>query len=72
MSFMFQVGSDASRERLDKLIAERLKPGVNKEDIDKRIWDLFGETWSVMFTDLSGFFPPGCRIRDYPLSPDYI
>lgn len=55
MSFIFQVGSDASRERLDKLIAERLKPGANKEDIDKRIWDLFGETWCVMFTDLSGF-----------------
>jgi adenylate cyclase len=55
MSFIFQIGSDASRERLDKLIAERLKPGANKEDIDNRIWDLFGETWSVMFTDLSGF-----------------
>ncbi|MBN2534928.1 MAG: adenylate/guanylate cyclase domain-containing protein [Spirochaetales bacterium] len=55
MSFIFQIGSDASRERLDKLIEERLKPGANKKDIDKRIWDLFGETWSVMFTDLSGF-----------------
>ena len=55
MSNIFQIGSNASRERLEKLISERLKPGSNKEDIDKRIWDLFGETWAVMFTDLSGF-----------------
>ncbi|MBW4493754.1 MAG: hypothetical protein KME26_11840 [Oscillatoria princeps RMCB-10] len=41
--------------RLEKLMAERLKPGANKEEIDARIWDLFGETWAVMFTDLSGF-----------------
>ena len=55
MSNIFQIGSNASRERLEKLISERLKSGSNKEDIDKRIWDLFGETWAVMFTDLSGF-----------------
>jgi len=55
MSFSFQIGSNASRERLEKLIEERLKPGSNKEDIDNRIWDLFGENWCVMFTDLSGF-----------------
>ena len=23
--------------------------------IDQRIWDLFGETWAIMFTDLAGF-----------------
>ena len=23
--------------------------------IDQRIWDLFGEEWAVMFTDLAGF-----------------
>ncbi|MGL4370488.1 MAG: adenylate/guanylate cyclase domain-containing protein [Spirochaetota bacterium] len=48
------IGS-ASEDRLEKLIKERLKPGADKEIIDQRIWDLFGETWSVMFTDLSGF-----------------
>jgi adenylate cyclase len=42
-------------DRLSKLIDERLKPGANKEQIDARIWDLFGENWAVMFTDLSGF-----------------
>lgn len=45
----------ASEDRLEKLIEERLKPGANKKTIDARIWDLFGEQWCVMFTDLSGF-----------------
>jgi len=45
----------ASEDRLEKLIEERLKPGADKETIDQRIWDLFGEEWCVMFTDLSGF-----------------
>jgi adenylate cyclase len=45
----------ASQERLEKLIQERLKPGADKEKIDNRIWDLFGEEWCIMFTDLSGF-----------------
>ena len=42
-------------DRLSKLINERLEPGANKEAIDQRIWNLFGENWAVMFTDLSGF-----------------
>lgn len=49
------IASGASEERLVKLIGERLKPGADKEMIDQRIWDLFGEDWCVMFTDLSGF-----------------
>lgn len=44
-----------SEERLRNLIEERLKPNSNKELIDKRIWNLFGENWSIIFTDLSGF-----------------
>ena len=44
-----------SNERLTRLIKERLKPGADKKRIDERIWDLFGEDWCVMFTDLSGF-----------------
>ena len=47
--------TSASEDRLEKLIGERLKPGADKEHIDQRIWDLFGEQWCVMFTDLSGF-----------------
>jgi class 3 adenylate cyclase len=45
----------ASEDRLEKLIEARLAPGADKEKIDERIWDLFGEEWCVMFTDLSGF-----------------
>ena len=49
------IHTSASEDRLEKLIAERLMPGADKEKIDGRIWDLFGETWCVMFTDLAGF-----------------
>lgn len=45
----------ASEDRLRKLINERLEPGADRENIDQRIWDLFGEHWCIMFTDLSGF-----------------
>jgi len=55
MSYAPQVGIHASQERLEKLLAERLTPCANREAVDGRIWNLFGETWAVMFTDLSGF-----------------
>lgn len=46
-----------SETRLWQLIAQRRKAGntPEAEAIDARIWDLFGETWTIMFTDLSGF-----------------
>lgn len=55
MSYRKSILNSASEDRLEKLIEERLKPEADKEKIDKRIWDLFGEEWCVMFTDLSGF-----------------
>lgn len=55
MPFVLQVGISASQDRLENLIAERLQPGANKDEIDNRIWDLFGETWAIMFTDMAGF-----------------
>jgi class 3 adenylate cyclase len=55
MSTLKSVTTSASEERLEKLIAERVKPGADKVRIDERIWDLFGEHWCIMFTDLSGF-----------------
>ena len=55
MSYRHEIGIGASVDRLEKLIQERLKPGADKEKIDRRIWDLFGEDWCIMFTDLSGF-----------------
>jgi adenylate cyclase len=44
-----------SEGRLERMIAERLVPGADQEAIDRRIWDLFGERWAIMYTDLSGF-----------------
>lgn len=55
MPFAFQIGSSASQDRLEKLIGLRLRNGADKAAIDARIWDLFGETWAIMFTDLTGF-----------------
>lgn len=55
MPFTYRIASSASMDRLEKLIEARLKPDANKEDIDNRIWSLFGEKWAVMYTDLSGF-----------------
>ncbi len=55
MSYKKLILTSASEDRLENLINERLKKGSNKKLIDKRIWDLFGEEWCVMFTDLSGF-----------------
>lgn len=55
MSFVRQIGAHASEDRLEKLLAERLKYSGGKEAIDQRIWDLFGEEWAIMFSDLSGF-----------------
>ncbi|OHE63697.1 MAG: adenylate cyclase [Treponema sp. RIFOXYC1_FULL_61_9] len=55
MAFKKSVYASASEDRLEKLIQERLAAGSDRSTIDKRIWDLFGEEWCVMFTDLSGF-----------------
>lgn len=55
MTYARNVGLSASEDRIEKLIAERLAAGADKAKIDARIWDLFGEEWAVMFTDLSGF-----------------
>jgi hypothetical protein len=57
-----RIDQDASEERLEKLIAERTQPGADKAQIDARVWDLFGETWAIMFTDLAGF---SRRVSDF-------
>ena len=48
-------GLKGSEARLWELIALRQQPGTDTAAIDQRIWDLFGEDWCVMFTDLVGF-----------------
>jgi class 3 adenylate cyclase len=55
MTNSYRVRQSSSEDRLESLIKQRLEPGADKRVIDGRIWDLFGEDWSVMFTDLSGF-----------------
>jgi len=55
MPYRRSIVASASEDRLEKLIQERLRPGADKQAVDQRIWDLFGEKWCVMFTDLSGF-----------------
>jgi len=32
-----------------------MAPGADTARIDARIWDLFGEEWAIVFTDLAGF-----------------
>ena len=53
------MGSEASLKgssaRLWKLVEERMQPNADVAAIDRRIWELFGEEWAVMFTDLAGF-----------------
>ncbi len=44
-----------SAARLWKLIDERTHGGSDTAAIDRRIWDLFGQEWAVVFTDLVGF-----------------
>jgi class 3 adenylate cyclase len=55
MPFAYRINSTASQDRLERLIQRRLQPDVNKEEIDRNIWELFGEEWAVMYTDLVGF-----------------
>jgi adenylate cyclase len=55
MSYRRVIVHGASEDRLQNLIAERLGDDADKEAIDRRIWDLFGEEWCIMATDLSGF-----------------
>jgi class 3 adenylate cyclase len=45
----------AGSERLWALIAARAEKDADTDEIDRRIWALYGERWAVMFTDLSGF-----------------
>ena len=55
MPFAFRINSSASQDRLERMIRHRLQPDSNKDEIDRHIWNLFGEEWAVMYTDLVGF-----------------
>lgn len=44
-----------SEARLWGLIDQRTRPDADKSGLDARIWELFGDDWAIMFTDLAGF-----------------
>ena len=54
MEFRKALLRGASEQRLASLMEARSQEGADTDAIDRRIWDLFGERWAVMFTDLSG------------------
>ncbi len=60
--YSFRIHSSSSWQRLEKLIESRTHKDSDKACIDERIWELFGESWAVMFTDLSGF---SRQVKDY-------
>jgi adenylate cyclase len=55
VSFAKKISVHASEDRLEHLIEERLVKGAKKDEIDSRIWDLFGEEWAIVYTDMAGF-----------------
>ena len=55
MIYLKKIKPGSSEDKLEKLVKERLLAGADKKEIDRRIWDLFGGEYCVMFTDLSGF-----------------
>lgn len=55
MPYFRNLFMENSHERLIRMLERRAEEGADQEAIDRKIWDTFGETWSVMFTDLSGF-----------------
>lgn len=44
-----------SEARLWSLVEERSLAGADHKRIDQRLWDLYGEEWAVLVTDLAGF-----------------
>ena len=58
MTHTGKVFIEESPNRLEALLFERVNcrgDQQKQERIDQRIWDLFGEEWAILFTDLSGF-----------------
>ena len=58
MTYTEKVLIDLSSDRLESLLNERIRfrnNATKKKKIDQRIWDLFGEEWCILFTDLVGF-----------------
>ncbi len=49
------TSAPTARYHLSELICRRTQPGADLAAIDAEIWQRFGQTRAVMFTDLAGF-----------------
>ena len=50
-----------SSEVLERLLDELVVEGADTAAIERRIWQLFGERWCVVFTDMAGFSKKSAR-----------
>jgi class 3 adenylate cyclase len=48
-------GLSEAESKLWQLIERRCQDGADTESIDRELWETFGQTRAIMFTDLSGF-----------------
>jgi len=55
-----------SAQTLATLLEQRAVPGTDVEALDARIWQLFGERWCVVFTDMAGFSRRAARAGIVP------
>lgn len=55
-----------SSETLSSLIEQRLADGADHEALDARIWQMFGERWCIVFTDMAGFSRRAARTGIVP------
>ncbi len=52
---MANLHPQASRAVIEQLIQQRLLPNADIAAIDAQMWQLFGEQWAILYTDLVGF-----------------
>ena len=52
---MSSLHPQASRAAIEQLIQKRLLPNADISAIDAQMWQIFGEQWAILYTDLVGF-----------------
>ena len=55
MAYFDNLFMENSLERMIALLSDWTDAGADRDEVEKKIWSTFGEDWTVMFTDLSGF-----------------
>src|SRR4051812_27309057 len=56
------MGGMRSQEALARLLDARLQPKADVRAIDKKINELFEETWAVVFLDMVGFSKQAAKV----------